>query len=289
MARAQNPNSNIVNLHERFPKMEGFGKKLGLIIFALVIGGYFFLSTVIVVDAGHTGVKKTLGKVDPDAYPPGVYIVVPVMSSITQLDNRIMRLDGDTSVYTKDVQQAQIKYALNYSLDAASTVKMYSEVGIFWADKLIPQVITSSMKNVIGQWAAMDLIANRLKAQNGIEEMIASDLKAQGISISAFALTNIDFQDQFENAVEAKVVAVQSAEMAKNQTVQIEEQAKQRLIAARADAESMMIKNEALAKNQSLIMYEAVQKWDGQLPKITGGGSGGNFLNIPEGMLNGNK
>ncbi|MDI1229206.1 MAG: prohibitin family protein [bacterium] len=269
--------------------MEGLGTKVIAVVALLLIGGYFFLSTVIVVDAGHTGVKKTLGKVDKDAYPPGVYIVVPVMSSITQLDNRVMRLDGDTSVYTKDVQQAQIKYALNYSLDASATVKMYTEVGIFWSDKLIPQVITSSMKNVIGQWAAMDLIANRLKAQNGIEEMIASDLKAQGISISAFALTNIDFQDQFENAVEAKVVAVQSAEMAKNQTVQIEEQAKQRLIAARADAESMMIKNEALAKNQSLIMYEAVQKWDGQLPKITGGGSGGNFLNIPESMLSGNK
>ena len=57
--------------------MEGFGKKLAVIIAVLLIGGYFFLSTVIVVDAGHTGVKKTLGKVDPDAYPPGVYIVVP--------------------------------------------------------------------------------------------------------------------------------------------------------------------------------------------------------------------
>ncbi len=129
--------------------MDGFGKKLALIIIALLIGGYFFLSTVIVVDAGHTGVKKTLGKVDKEAYPPGVYIVVPVMSSITQMDNRIMRVDGDTSVYTKDVQQAQIKYALNYSLDAAATVQMYSEVGIYWADKLIPQVITSSMKNVV--------------------------------------------------------------------------------------------------------------------------------------------
>ena len=269
--------------------MEGIGKKLIGIAVVLVIGIYFLVSTVIVVDAGHTGVKKTLGKVDPDAYPPGVYIVVPVMSSIAQMDNRVMKMEEGTAVYTKDVQQAQIKYALNYSLDAATTVKMYTEVGVYWADKLIPQVVTSSMKNVIGQWAAMDLIANRLKAQTGIEEMIAADLKKNGITVTAFSLTNIDFQDQFEQAVEAKVVAVQSAEMAKNQTVQIEEQAKQRVIAAKADAEAMMIKNEALAKNQALIMYEAVQKWDGQLPKITGGGSGGNFLNIPEGMLSNSK
>lgn len=265
--------------------MEGFGKKLIMLAVVACIGIYFFLSTVIVVDAGHTGVKKTLGKVDKDPYPPGVYIVIPIMSSITQLDNRVMKMEDQTAVYTKDVQQAQIRYALNYSLDAPASVKMYTEVGGYWAEKLIPQIVTSSMKNVIGQWAAMDLIANRLKAQTGIEEMIASDLKPRGITVTNFSLTNIDFQDQFEQAVEAKVVAVQSAEMAKNQTVQIEEQAKQRVIAAKADAEAMQIKNEALSKNQALIMYEAVQKWDGELPRIVGGGSGGNFLNIPEGLL----
>ncbi|HYD17593.1 MAG TPA: prohibitin family protein [Patescibacteria group bacterium] len=288
MARRDIPPSNIVNLRERFPMMEGFGKKLIVLAAVLLIGGYFFLSTVIVVDAGHTGVKKTLGKVDPDAYPPGVYIVMPMVSSITQIDNRVMKMEDQTAVYTKDVQQANIRYAINYSLEPSASVKMYTDVGGYdWAGKLIPQVITSSMKNVIGQWAAMDLIANRLKAQIGIEEMIASQLKSNGIRVTNFSLTNIDFQDQFEQAVEAKVVAVQSAEMAKNQTVQIEEQAKQRVIAAKADAEAMQIKNEALSKNQALIMYEAVQKWDGQLPRITGGGSGGNFLNIPEGLLQG--
>lgn len=265
--------------------MEGLGKKLIVLVFLLGIGLYFLLSTVIVVDAGHTGVKKTLGKVDPDPYPPGLYIVIPVMSSITQLDNRVMKMENDTSVYTKDVQQAKISYALNYSLDPSASVKMYSEVGMMWADRLIPQIITSSMKNVIGQWAAMDLVANRLKAQTGIEEMIKEELGVRGISVANLALTNIDFQDQFEKAVEDKVVAVQNAEMAKNQTVQIEEQAKQRVIAAKADAEAMQIKNEALSKNQALIMYEAVQKWDGELPRITGGGSGGNFLNIPESLL----
>lgn len=264
--------------------MEMFGKKIALMAVLIAVGIYMVASMVVVVDAGHTGVKKTLGKVSEESYPPGFYMVIPVISSITSMDNRIQRLDDKTNVYTKDVQQADISYALNYSLAPTTSVKMYSEVGMDWSAKLIPQVITGSLKNVIGQWNALEIVANRSKASQDIENMISKALSERGIMISGFALTNIDFQPEFEEAVEAKVVAVQKAEMAKNQTVQIEENAKQRVIAAEADAKAMMIKTDALTKNQSLIMYEAVQKWDGALPKIIGG-NGGNLLNIPEGLL----
>jgi regulator of protease activity HflC (stomatin/prohibitin superfamily) len=222
--------------------------------------------------------------VHADAYPPGFYVVMPIVSSITPMDNRIQRFDDKTEVYTKDVQQAAISYTLNYSLAPATSVKMYTDVGMDWANKLIPQVVVSSIKNVIGQWNALEIVANRGKASQDIETMISKNLGERGIDISGFNLTNIDFQPQFEQAVEAKVVAVQNAEMAKNQTVQVEEQARQRVIAAEADAKAMLIKTDALTKNQSLIMYEAVQKWNGELPKIVGG-NGGNLLNIPESVL----
>jgi regulator of protease activity HflC (stomatin/prohibitin superfamily) len=259
--------------------------KIILTLVLLIIGIWLFTSTIVVVDAGFTGVKKTLGKVENDGLAPGLYIVFPLTTSIIQMDNRVQRYENKTAVYSKDVQQAEIAYVVNYSLEKDATVRMYAEVGVYWADKLIPQVIQASMKNVIGQWNAMELIANRVKASDSIKMMIEETLKEHGIRINEFSLTNIDFQDAFEQAVEAKVVAVQEAERAKNKTVTVQEEANQRVIAAKADAEAMQIKTEALTKNQSLIMYEAVLKWDGQLPRIMGGGAGGNFLNIPEGML----
>jgi prohibitin 2 len=266
--------------------MSGSGiTKIILVLFVLIVGIWLFTSTIVVVDAGFTGVKKTLGKVEDEGLTPGLYIVFPLTTSIIQMDNRVLRLENNTAVYSKDVQQANIAYVVNYSLNKDATVKMYAEVGVYWAEKLIPQVIQSSMKNVIGQWNAMELIANRVKASETIKAMISDTLHDRGITINEFSLTNIDFQDAFEQAVESKVVAVQEAERAKNKTVTVQEEANQRVITAKADAEAMQIKTEALTKNQSLIMYEAVLKWDGQLPRIMGGGAGGNFLNIPEGML----
>jgi regulator of protease activity HflC (stomatin/prohibitin superfamily) len=81
------------------------------------------------------------------------------------------------------------------------------------------------------------------------EKCKAAGLPENAVEVLSFSLTNIDFSDEFENAVEAKVTAVQAAEQEKNKTVQIEEQAKQRIITAKAEAESMEIRNRALATN----------------------------------------
>lgn len=233
-----------------------------------------------IVDAGNTGVKKTLGKVTDETFPPGLYFVNPLTTNIIQMDNQVQKYTADTPVYTKDVQQASVSISINYNLRPDASARIYREVGREYVTRLMPQVIAGSLKNVIGKWNAIELVSNRAAAQAEIREMIAAELDDHGIVVSGFELTNIDFVDAFEQAVEAKVVAVQRAEEAKNQTVRVQEEAKQRIIAAEADAKAMQIKTAALRESQSLVLYEAVQKWDGVLPKIIGG-EGGNMLNIP--------
>jgi prohibitin 2 len=239
-----------------------------------------------VVDSGNTGVKKVLGEVKQDPYPPGMYFVNPMTSTIIEMDNHIIKWSEKTNVYTKDVQQADVSFALNYSLLPSASVRMYATVGENWSDTLVPQVVSGAMKNVIGQWDAIELVAKRAQASQDIETQIAEALKSSGIAVTGFQITNIQFKPEFEAAVEAKQVAVQKAEQSRNETVQIQEQAKQRVIAAQADAEAMKIKTDALEKSQSLVLYEAVQKWDGHTPSIVTVGSGsGSILNIPSSVL----
>lgn len=238
-----------------------------------------------VVDAGHTGVKKTLGKIDDETLlTAGMYFVNPFTTDIIKMDNRVQRADGETSTYTKDVQQANIAYVINYNLQPSQSAIILMEVGRDYEEKIIPQVVKGSMKNVVGQWNAIDLIANRQKASQQIMALIQEELKQSGIIVSNLELTDVSYQEQFEKAVEDKVTAVQRAEEAKNNTVRVQEEANQRIIAAKADAEAMTIKTEALKQSQSLVMYEAVQKWDGVLPRIVGG-DGGTLLNIPADVL----
>jgi regulator of protease activity HflC (stomatin/prohibitin superfamily) len=80
-------------------------------------------------------------------------------------------------------------------------------------------------------------------------------------------ILDISFKTKFEDAVEAKQIAEQEANRAKNLTVKIKEEAEQKIIAAEADAKAMSVRAKALEQNKSLVEYEAVMKWDGHLPQ----------------------
>lgn len=232
------------------------------------------------VSTGHRGVKTKWGKVI-EVLPEGLWFYNPVNTSISDIDVRTQTWSDKTEVYTRDVQKSAFAFNLNYNPDPAKIDLLFKSVGTDFAQKLIPQVVTASIKNVVGQWDAVDLIANRAKAGQQIEDAISAALAKNYIVVTRFEVTNIDFTGEFEKAVEAKVVAKQQAEQAQNETVQVQEEAKQKVIAAKAEAESMQIRSAALSANQNLVSYEAVQKWDGKLPQYMTGNTVP-FVKMPE-------
>ncbi len=234
-----------------------------------------------VVDTGDRGVKTTFGKVDMEAgsLPEGLYFYNPFVSSIIDMDTKVIKHDGGNETYTKDVQKATLKYVVNYHLDPTAAHIVYKEVGKDWEEKLVPQIVDGAIKNVIGQWEAVSLVENRGKATAAITEAIKVALADKHVLLDNFQLVNIDYSPEFEKAVEAKVTAIQRASEAENHTRQVSEEAKQRLIGAEADAKAMTIKSEALQKSQSLVAYEAVLKWDGKLPVYQLGGATP-FINV---------
>ena len=123
------------------------------------------------------------------------------------------------------------------------------------------------MKESFGNFAATEIVENRDQVRSQIEDMLKKTLNSKYFSNVQFQLTNINFDDDFENAIKEKQVAEQQALKAKNVTIQVEEQAKQTKIKAEAEAEAMKIKAKSLESNQKLVEYEAVQKWDGKLPE----------------------
>ena len=114
---------------------------------------------------------------------------------------------------------------------------------------------------------------NREKATGDILFKLQNSLSDNYINVTDFQMTEINYSDVFERAIESKVTAEQEALKAKNKTVQVQEEAKQKVIAAEAEARSMAIRAQALSQNKSLVQYEAVQKWDGKMPQYMLGNS----------------
>lgn len=232
------------------------------------------------VETGHRGLKVAFGEVVSEPLPEGFYTYNPFTTNMVQMDIRQNRFDDKSESLTKDVQKASIAYTVNYSLESSAVASIYREVGTEWANKLIPQVVASTVKDVVGSYRAEDLVANRATAQETIQSAITANLKPKGVTIYAIELTDIDFTKAFTDSVEAKVVAEQRAIEETKRTVQVQEQAKQTVERAKAEAESIRIRSAALEANPGLVQYEAVQRWNGQLPQYMLGGNSTPFINI---------
>jgi prohibitin 2 len=263
-----------------------------------IVGGVAALAFLIIgscsmttVDTGHRGVKVRFGQVIGEGLPEGLYFVNPLTTHIKDLDTRVQKWSGSTQAYTRDVQQANVFFVVNYRLDPTKAHIVYQSVGEDWASKLIGQVVVEEIKREFGQHEAVNLIAQRNAAAREIEKDIITKLAQRNVLMTGFQLTNIDYTPQFEQAVEAKVVAQQKAIEEQNRTVQIREKASQQIetakgnaestvLNAKAEAESIRIRATALEQNAKLVEWEAVQKWNGVLPQYVLGGAVP-FINVP--------
>ena len=250
------------------------GKQLLIISSSIVLLLLLIIANPLaIVGVGERGVKVTLGKVSPESLTEGVHFKMPGVSKVETMSIKTQKSSIATTVFTKDIQQARLVYVLNYNLQPENAHKMYKQVGKNYKDTILIPIVEGTVKNVIGGWNASDLIANRAKATSDILFKLQEQLDDNFITVTDFNITEIDYSDVFEKAIEGKVTAEQEALKAKNKTVQIEEEAKQKVIAAEAEAKSMAIRAQALTQNKSLVEYEAVQKWDGKLPQYMMGNS----------------
>lgn len=235
---------------------------------ALLVGAVTCLyNSVGVVDSGFAGARLLFGRVTSDSLEPGLHWFSPVGGSLAIYDCRESRKDIKMNVYTKDVQSADFDVTVMYHVDPKRIPDLQNHYGQEYGNKVLVPVVTGVAKEVIGQWEADQLISGREKAKNEIFTRVQTALANTPILVTNIVLSNIDYSDVFEKAIEEKQVAMQNAIRAKNRTQEIEEEARQKLIAAEAEAKALTVRGEALRTNPELAILEAVNKWDGHAPE----------------------
>lgn len=237
------------------------------------------------INAGHRGIETRFGEVQGKPLTEGLHFYNPITSTIKEIKVQEEKIEGKAVSFTRDTQRVEIDFAVTLYPDPEAIEKIYKEYGEAWEAKLVPQAIQNSIKDVVGQYIADDLVGKRDEARGKAEGEVIEILKTRNVLVTRLDFVNLDFDDKYETAVEAKVVAVQRSAEAINKTVEIQEQAKQRVIQAKSEAEAMTIKSEALSKNKGLVEYEAIIAWNGQLPLIMSSSGGGNILSIPDAIL----
>lgn len=251
------------------------------LIILLVIVLITCLSSFTTVTEGTVGVKYRFGKITATNLQAGLHFNLPYIETIERVDITEQVYDLNTTAYTRDTQTVDnIMIKVNYCYDTSKLDYIIRTIGIRNVEsKLVAPQLLSCMKNEVGKYKAEELISARSKVQENIEEALRESLTGNGINITSINIEDIDFEDEFEATIRAKVAAEQEALRVKNETVKKEEEAKQIVIAAEAEAQSTKIKAEAEAEankilsesiTDNLIKYNQIEKWDGSYPQVMG-------------------
>lgn len=268
------------------------GSVVGLIV-AIILA----FSMIKTVPTGYTGILTTFGKVEPNTVSAGVHVIAP-WQKIVKLDNRTQKVSVETDTFSKDIQQVKVSLAVNFCIDQATAQELYKTVGVNYYESVVLPRILENVKAVVAEYSAENLVAKRGELSDEILTRLTDDAAAYGINIISISVEDIDFTDEFTDAVERKQVASQNKLAAETEQAQktMEEQAaadravisakakaEQDVIAANAELEVTKIQAEAAlyagekeaemnkriaeSLTPNLVKYYYIKQWEGVLPK----------------------
>lgn len=241
-----------------------------LIVLLLVLNGF---STV---QYGHIGLYKTFGKLNNNTLDPGIHLRLPFVQSIIQVNTQVTKAETDTTASSKDLQPVSTHVAVNYSVNKEAVYHLMNNIGSSFDVIIINPAIQEIVKEVTAKYPAEDLIAKRDVVAGEISENLTKRLAKYDLIVNDINIVNFKFSDAFNQSIEAKQVAQQQALKAENDLKRIQIEGKQKIVQAQAEAESLKLKKlevtpELVQLKQIEVQEKAVEKWNGQLPNVTGG------------------
>lgn len=265
--------------------------KIAAAVFTIIVIIVILAESIVIVEAGHRGVVLYLGAVENRVLGEGVHFIAPFIEQVVPMEVRTQKFQAEASAASNDLQEVQTVIALNYRIDPTEANKIYQILGVNYADRVISPTIQESVKASVAKFNAEELITKRATAKSVIANAIRSTLAANNIQTQNVFITDFKFSEAFATQIEQKVVAFQkyltelnnlrSVSVVANQSVaQAEGQA--RATAAKATGESQAIKiiTSQLRESPEYLQWQAISKWNGQMPYALGS-SGFPFFQLP--------
>ena len=223
-------------------------RMIPLILGIFLLSLFTFLDCIVTVPTGHTGVISVYGRVEERTFDSGFHFKLP-WESVVNMDNRVQKSTVELSCFSSDIQEVEVKYTLNYQIKKANAQEIYRTIGTNYYTTVITPNVAESVKTITARYTAENLIGSRDELARNIEELLSEQLDRYDIEVVSTAIEDMDFTDEFTNAVEQKQVAVQNKLKAQTEqeqkTMEAEQAAERAMIEAEAQAEVAKIQAEA--------------------------------------------
>ena len=235
------------------------------------------------VNPGHRGVQVTFGSVSSDIRPEGLAWKAP-WSSIKNVSIQQQSAAAKTGCYSSDQQQLEVSYQVLYRVPENNVITIFREYPGNAFMQLIKPRIEESLKRVVSTLRAEDTIKERGKVKDETLRRVVEELGGL-LTINDLMITNIDLSKELETAIEKKQVAEQLALQMDYELRRAQKTAEIEVVKAEAEAKAIAIRGESIMQSPSVILLNAIEKWDGKAPQTLVVGSETGLSIIPRNQI----
>jgi prohibitin 1 len=250
----------------------------GIILAIVLLLGF---NSFVIINPGEAGVMSILGKATDGALLEGFHIKPPLISKVDVYDVTVQKFEVPAQSATKDLQDLNASFAINFRLDPAKIVDVRRTQGTL--ENIVAKIIAPQTQEAFKTAAALrtaeQSITQRSELKQDFDAALKERLAKYDVIVLDTSVVNIRFSEDFAKAVEEKQVAEQRAQRAVYVAQEAEQQAQADINRAQGRAEAQRLLAETLkAQGGDLVLQkETIEAWrsgGAQMPKVLVMGSG---------------
>ncbi len=167
-------------------------------LFALIAIGVFILANAVrILREYERGCIFRLGRLI-GAKGPGLILLIPLVDKMVKVTLRIVAMDvPPQDIITRDNVSVKVNAVVYFRVvDAAKAIVEVEDY--LYATSMISQ---TTLRSVLGQQELDDLLANRDKINQQLQEIIDAQTEPWGIKVTAVEIKNVDLPEQMQRAI----------------------------------------------------------------------------------------
>lgn len=271
--------------------------KLITCIVVAILAIVTILSSFTIVSTGYVGVRTTFGQISEEPVMEGFNVKIPFVQKIIRICTQKQDAVIEGQIWSETSERTAIFFEnviITYSVNGEKAAWLVANVSNY-KNLITTELVSSAIKTASKQLNSTDA-TNRGKieplAKQSIQTSVNEKYGENVITIYKVVISNIDFEDSYNQAIarkqEAQLKYEEQAIVNKQNVEAASAEAESQIMKAYGEAEAIIVKAEAEAEANSLLdksLTDAIlnnryyDTWNGQLPQVYG--SDNTLLEIP--------